>query len=222
MIDSKIHVYFMPGMAASPEIFEHISLPNNSYEMHLLSWEIPEASDTLASYAKKMAQKVKHPNAVLVGVSFGGVLVQEMSEFLKLRKLIIVSSVKDRSELPKSMQLASKLKLYRFLPYGVIQNIEWLSKYAYGTTSQKKIALYKRYLSVNDKRYLRWALTQMVNWKPKGRLQTQLIHIHGEQDTVFPFKKLQKEVIPVKKGTHAMIVTNYKWFNENLPKIIEA
>ena len=31
---SKIPVYFMPGLAASPTIFENIKLPEDQFEMH--------------------------------------------------------------------------------------------------------------------------------------------------------------------------------------------
>ena len=33
---SKIPVYFMPGLAASPTIFENIKLPEDQFEMHFL------------------------------------------------------------------------------------------------------------------------------------------------------------------------------------------
>ena len=84
---SKVHVYFMPGMAASPLIFERIKLDETIFETHLLDWFMPEKTQSLHDYAKQMALKVKHENAVLIGVSFGGILVQEMAQFLKLRKL---------------------------------------------------------------------------------------------------------------------------------------
>ena len=77
---TKIPVYFMPGLAASPSIFERIELPKDTFEMHLLEWFLPNKNETLQSYAKRMAEKVKHDNAVLVGVSFGGVLVQEIAQ----------------------------------------------------------------------------------------------------------------------------------------------
>ena len=35
---SKIPVYFMPGLAASPIIFENIKLPEEDFEMYFLEW----------------------------------------------------------------------------------------------------------------------------------------------------------------------------------------
>ena len=88
MSQDIIHVYFMPGMAANPSIFEHIRLPENTFKIHYLEWIIPLDKENLSDYAKRMSLIIKHENAVLIGVSFGGILVQEMSLFLKLRKII--------------------------------------------------------------------------------------------------------------------------------------
>lgn len=76
----------MPGLAASSAIFERISLPSTEFEMVLLEWEIPLDNETLANYAKRIATKIKHKNPVLIGVSFGGILVQEMSKWIDARK----------------------------------------------------------------------------------------------------------------------------------------
>ena len=54
----------MPGMAASPTIFERIQLPDDTFEMHLLEWEIPNAGETLSAYAQRIAQKVKEDNPI--------------------------------------------------------------------------------------------------------------------------------------------------------------
>ena len=89
--DSKLHVYLMPGMAANPSIFEYIKLPEELFETHLLSWKIPIPKESLASYAARMLEEVKYENFALVGVSFGGILVQEMSKIKKPKRLIIIS-----------------------------------------------------------------------------------------------------------------------------------
>ncbi|WP_396192614.1 alpha/beta fold hydrolase [Flavobacterium sp.] len=215
---TKIPVYFMPGLAASPSIFERIELPKDTFEMHLLEWFLPNKNETLQSYAKRMAEKVKHDNAVLVGVSFGGVLVQEMAQFLNLKKLIIVSSVKCNSELPRRLKFAKTTKAYKLLPTGLMQDVELLTKFAFGDVLKKKLKLYEQYLHRREKDYLDWAIEQMVCWE-RVEVDTKVIHIQGDADEVFPVKNIKK-FINVKGGTHLMILNRYKWFNQNLPKII--
>ena len=215
---SKIPVYFMPGLAASSLIFEKIKLSDEQFEIHLLDWKIPKSKETLEAYAQRMAMDVKHDKAVLVGVSFGGVLVQEMASFLDLRKLIIVSSVKSNLEIPLRMKIAKQTKAYKLVPTGLVQNIEVLQKFSFGTIIKQRLKLYERYLAMREKTYLDWAIEQMLHWNRK-KADSKVTHIHGDADEVFPIKNIKK-YISVKGGTHIMILSKYKWFNANLPKII--
>lgn len=215
---SKIPVYFMPGLAASPTIFEYINLPPETFEVYLLEWVLPNGNESLKSYAKRMAEKVIHDGAVLIGVSFGGVLVQEMKQFLNPRKVIIISSVRCNLELPNRMKIAKSTKAYKLLPTGLMQDVELLTKYAFGDMLKKKLKLYEKYLHMRNKSYLDWAIEQMICWK-RIKIDPEIIHIHGDADEVFPAKNI-KQFINVKGGTHSMILNKYKWFNANLPKII--
>jgi len=218
MNQELIQVYFMPGMAASPSIFEYIKLPEDKYNMHYLEWVIPNSGESISDYAKRMTNKINHDNVVLIGVSFGGILVQEMSKHIKLRKLIIISSVKTKYELPRRMKLSRKIKAYKLVPTYLMSNVEVLAKYVFGKTIKKRLDLYIKYLSVKDKRYLDWAIERVVCWDQEKPIPN-VIHIHGDRDRVFPFHHI-KGCIAVKGGTHIMIINKYKWFNENLPQII--
>lgn len=215
---SKIPVYMMPGLAASSTIFERIVLPDAIFEIVLLEWEIPLDTETLAQYAKRISQKIIHPNPVLIGVSFGGILVQEMSKFINTRKVIIISSVKSNLEFPRRMKVAKTTKAYKLIPTNLLANVESLSKFSFGTTINKRLKLYEKFLRVRDKRYLDWAVEQIILWD-RTIVDENVIHIHGDEDDVFPIKYIQNCIV-VKGGTHVMILSKYKWFNENLPKLI--
>ncbi len=208
----------MPGLAACSSIFEKIKLPDNQFEIHYLEWFEPNLNETLNDYASRMSAFVVHENSVLIGVSFGGILVQEMKQFLNPKKVIIISSVKSNLELPNKMKLAKVTKAYKLIPTGLMSNLDDLTKYAFGTMIKERLKLYKKYLIMKDKAYLDWAIEQVVCWS-RIDIDPTIIHIHGDEDSVFPVSNI-KNFISVKKGTHIMIVNRYKWFNENLPKII--
>lgn len=208
----------MPGMAASSSIFERIKLPEEVFEMHLLEWFLPEPKESLPNYAKRMAAQITEEDVVLVGVSFGGILVQEMAAFLKVRKLIIVSSVKCNKELPRRMKIAKTTKAYKILPTSLLENVESLVKYAFGDIMKSRLKLYETYLKMRDKNYLDWAIEQVVCWE-RTEIDPKVIHIHGDADEVFPVKNI-REFINVKGGTHIMIINRFRWFNSNLPEII--
>lgn len=216
----RIPIYFMPGLAASPSIFENIKLDENEFEMVLLEWKIPYKGETLQEYAQRMTEDIKHENPVLVGVSFGGILVQEMNRIIPVRKTIIISSVKSNLEFPRRMKLAKLTSIYKLFPTSIIQHLE---DYIPESISNKYLKgrkeLYKMYLSVRDKLYLEWSLEQIILWDRKAP-DENVIHIHGNKDEVFPIKYIQ-DCLVVEGGTHVMILNRFKWLNEKLPELIK-
>lgn len=218
LVMNRIPVYFMPGLAASVAIFERIKLPESEFEMFFLEWEIPLEKESLQDYAQRMIKKIKHENPVLIGVSFGGILVQEMAFFIQVRKIIIISSVKCNLEFPKRMVLAKNTKAYKLIPISLVQNIESLAKFSFGKKVNERLKLYEKFLSVRDKQYLDWAIEQVVLWERKV-VDPDVIHIHGDADDVFPIKYI-KNCIVVRGGTHIMILNKFRWLNANLPQII--
>lgn len=209
----------MPGLAAGPSIFENIKLPEEQFEMYFLEWFLPIENESIESYALRMTQKITHNNPVLIGVSFGGVLVQEMAKIIQTDKVIIISSVKTNKEFPSRFKIARNTKAYKLIPTQLLADIEKLVKYAFGDNIvAKRIKLYEKYLSVRDKNYLDWAIETILCWNPKVVNQS-IIHIHGDADEVFPIKHI-KNCIVIKGGTHIMILNKFKWMNENLPKLI--
>ena len=216
---TKIPVYFLPGLAANSSIFKKIQLDANAFETHFLEWMIPFEEESISEYAIRFCKNINHENAILVGVSFGGIVAQEMNLVYDFKKIIIISSVKARHELPIHLQLAGKTKVYKLLPTSLFaQNIDLLSKYAFGKPIVKRLDLYKQYLSITDKRYLDWAIKQVVSWGQE-QSDSNLVHIHGDKDLIFPIENINDSIV-VKGGTHIMILNKYKWLNENLPKLI--
>jgi pimeloyl-ACP methyl ester carboxylesterase len=216
---SKIQVYFVPGLAASVEIFENIKLPKEQFDMHYLEWILPIYNETIQNYAKRMCKKVNHENCVLIGVSFGGIVVQEMSEIIKTKKVIIISSVKSNQELPLHMKLAKATRLYKALPTSLLGQVNYLSRYIKGRgLLAKRVKLYNKYLFMKQTKYLDWAIENVLLWQ-RSIPDEKVVHIHGDEDMVFPIANI-KNCIVIKGGTHIMIVTKYKWLNKNLPNLI--
>lgn len=209
MEKQKTHIYCIPGLAASSQIFEYLKLPEDRFEVHFLEWLLPTSvNEPLEDYAKRMAVLVKEKNPILVGVSFGGIMVQEMSKFLNVQKIVLISSIKSNQELPNRLKLIKKTLLYKLFPSKSVSKFETYSMFAFGEFAKKRVDLYKKYLSVRDEKYLDWAVDNILNWKQKNELEN-VIHIQGTDDHIFPIKHI-KNCIPVEKGTHAMIIFKAK------------
>ncbi|MBT8263603.1 MAG: alpha/beta hydrolase [Bacteroidia bacterium] len=219
MSEQKTQVYFIPGMAAGKEIFKNIRLPEDRFEIHVLEWLIPEKNESMVSYASRMAAEIKGENVVLAGVSFGGVVAQEIAAFVNPRKLIIISSVKSPGELPLRLKLARKTGAYKLVPTRLMLSADDLTKFSIGPRSKKRLKLYQDFLHVRDKRYLDWAIKNMVCWQQKEPYR-KIIHIHGDKDIIFPIKNINDCVV-LEGGTHVMLLNKGKQLSQKLLAVIE-
>lgn len=208
----------MPGLAANPTIFEKIQLPEGKFKIHWLDWLLPKSGEDLKDYAKRMCKRVKHDDPVLIGVSFGGVVVQEMARFMQVKRVIIISSVKSEKELPRRMRVARCTGIFKILPTSLANHIDAFERIAFSDFMRKRLKLYKKYMSITDTRYLDWAIEKMVCWD-QAEPMPGVVHIHGDKDLIFPYKYIQG-CITVPGGTHIMIINRFRWFNEHLEEII--
>lgn len=220
-MNQRIPVYFIPGLGTGPRIFEYVSLPEEKFDLHYLDWLVPESQDeSLAHYAKRMADEIKDELPVLIGVSFGGILAQEMRKLIPVRKTIIISSLRSQAEFPRRLKWMRLLRLYRLLPTRKLSNIDDFTRFSFHQTVKKKAELYNRYMSVRNEKYLNWAIKTILHWKER-EVADDIVHIHGTRDEIFPIRYV-RDCIPIEGGTHAMIITKAKKISTLIMKTLDS
>ena len=218
--NTKIPIYFMPGMGANSKIFERIRFDENMYSFHFLEWLEPFKKESLVDYCKRLIENIHHENPVLIGVSFGGVIVQEIAKLIPVRHVIIISSVKNVSEFPLRMIWARRLKLYHIFPTKYVNQLEDFTKKIVSSKKIKhRIEMYKAYLTMRSSNYLNWAFKQMIEWKNEHPI-SNIIHVHGDKDHIFPSKHI-KDAIILKNATHVLVLMQASWLNKNLPELLK-
>ena len=214
------NVYFMPGMAANCDIFENIKLDTQKFKLHFINWLEPEINETLGNYCIRIAHQIKETNPVLIGVSFGGIIVQEIAKIIPVEKVIIISSVKNPSEFPARILWARKWKLYRFFPTSYVTFLEDVTKKIVSSKKiHHRIDMYKKYLSVRSKNYLDWAFKAIILWENNNPV-ANIYHLHGTKDHIFPSNRIENAEF-LENGTHIMIMVHAKWINKKLAEILE-
>ncbi|PIV17745.1 MAG: alpha/beta hydrolase [Flavobacteriales bacterium CG03_land_8_20_14_0_80_35_15] len=212
-------LYFMPGLGASSKIFEYLNLPTDNYCCHHLEWLTPVAvNEPISDYAQRLCQSITEKNPVLIGVSFGGIMVQEMTRFLNAKAVIIISSVKSEAEFPKKFGVAKTTQIYKLFPSRHFEQIGGFVKENFGNKLKKQIELYEKYQIKLTPIYLDWAFETILNWK-KQKEVANLHHIHGDADAIFPPKYITN-FIPIKGGTHIMILNKAKEISNIIQEII--
>lgn len=215
---NKTPIYFFPGMSSTSVIFDKLTLDNSKYDLIFLEWLPIEMSESLDDYVKRYLPFIKHENPVLIGVSFGGIIAQEISKKISIHKTIIISSVRSNTEFSRFFHFLKNSQLYKLIPTGYTDNVLAIYKKFVPEKKKKRLELYNKYLPLRDKDYLKWCIREILNWKQKEPLEN-VIQIHGTKDEVFPIKNIKNAII-IPNGNHAMIIIKYKWFNEHLDKLI--
>lgn len=197
-----INVYFISGMGASCAVFDKLILPP-TYQKIYIEWQLPKKNQTLQSYALQMAMEIsENASFVLVGYSFGGVLVQEIAKIKKPTKIILVASIQNEIQMPKYFTWGRKLKAYKTIP-SIFFNKKlttWIFDRLIYFSKKKKGNI--DYLPMYNARYMKWAIRQILYWKSEPTT-IPIFQIHGNIDTTFPLKYIRKYA-----STHLTIIGN--------------
>jgi len=194
-------IYCISGLGADEKIFTNLHI--KGYELRYIPWIRPHKNERIEGYAKRMSELIKEDDAVLLGVSFGGMMSIEIAKQRTLRKLIIVSSIKSTNELPRWMKTAGVLKLDKLLPVRIHKYTEKIGNSRLGVSTKEEKEMVRFYRKNADLVFVDWAITQILNWKNDWQPEN-LVHIHGDKDKIFPVKKIKPTSI-IKDGTHMII-----------------
>ncbi|MBC7861417.1 MAG: hypothetical protein IAF38_00500 [Bacteroidia bacterium] len=208
-------IYCIPGQGVDHTLFSRLELPG--FEMRAVKWVEPEKNETMLSYAKKLSAQIDTSQPFyLMGVSLGGMLCVELSEILNPIKTIIISSAKNRNELPLS------IKFMKYFPIHKLQGNNfsiWMgihNRWLFGV-SKKDLPLFEKMLLNPPKNFYRYTSHFIINWKRTETLSEKIIHIHGDSDLVIPLKKRMNALL-IEGGEHFMVMNEWKEISELIRK----
>ena len=197
-------VYFISGLGADERVFQFLDLPK--IEKKFIRWVRPEKNENIANYCQKLIAQIDVQKEVnLVGISFGGIIAQEIAKLIPCKKIIIISSVKLTAEFNWQLKFASHTKIYQIIPLWLLQlGNKLTANYYFGVQTVAESILLYQIIVDTDPVFLKWAINQVMNWK-NTCYPENLIHIHGTRDKIFPIKHIQTSV-EIPNGGHFMIV----------------
>ena len=196
-------VYLISGLGADERLFSKLRL--TGCNIHFIKWIEPLAAEPLPHYCARLSEQInKLDSIILVGVSFGGIIAIELAQLLPLKKTVIISSLKATSEKPWYFSLLRRLRLQRAVTPGLLDALLRVTRPLFGHMTSDEYDLFKSMLATTSVELLAWGVESVLSWKCPSTV-TRVCHIHGDQDLIFPAKRI-KEAHIVKGGNHFMIV----------------
>jgi pimeloyl-ACP methyl ester carboxylesterase len=215
-----IKVYLIPGLGADSRLFKNIKLPAG-YDVVLVDWLTPSETDTLIYYSQNLVNQYNiSDNSIVIGVSLGGMISVEIAKQVKLDKVILISSIKTSSEAPWYFKFFRSLPVYKAIPGKLMTHLGFLVKPMFGAMNPDDLSLFKSMLQNSSPVFLKWAMRAALYWKNDVEF-SNLYHIIGNKDLVFPYQNIKNPTAVIKGGTHIMVFDKAAEINVLLADILK-
>ncbi len=209
-------IYAIPGLATTGKLFERLKV--KGCEIKVLDWPQPEEGVKLEDYAKLFLKAIDTSKPFcLLGVSFGGMLCSELSHLVNAEKVFLVSTCKNKFELPWTIRLQRLLPIYKLFSERFLILNAFKFHWFLGFKTDYRETL-EEMVSAMPQDYIKRSVHMIVNWE-NTRVPKNCIHIHGTNDHLLYFGCVKADHA-IENGSHAMIVYNAEEINTLLDKLI--
>ena len=211
-------IYCISGLGADERAFSRLQVAGHN--VVCLPWLTPDHKETIRDYATRMAAGIREPDPVLMGLSFGGMMIIEIAKQLPVQKLVLISSIKTVKEQPSWMKTAGLLQLNKIFPMRSFRLMEPIQNRNLGISTPEEIELVRSYRRNAPQAYMDWAINQVLNWRNDWHPECTF-HVHGDADKLFPIRKVSPTHI-IKGGGHFMIMNRSAEVSAALTEILQS
>lgn len=215
----KAKIYLIHGQGSDTRLFSKLSL-NPAFDTICLNLPIPEKGENMQSFAHKLIPKIDTTGPfILIGVSLGGMIAVELNEMLHPLQTIIISSAKNRNELPKRYKFMNAIPLYKLFPAGLMKASSFVMQPLVEPDRKKEKSLFKSMLRNKDKLFLKRSIPMIIKWQKNSNNGKPIIHIHGNKDHTIPIKNIISYT-KIDNGSHMMVLTQAELISEKINEIL--
>ncbi len=202
-------IYLFSGFGADRRVFQNLDL--SGFQPVYVDWLTPRPLESLESYIFRLAAYYRIPKqgALVLGLSFGGLCISELAKYYDFEKIVLISAVKNKFEIPTVFKLAKLFSVYKLLPTGssgllAKKALEW----AFGLKSDAEKKLFEAIIQDTDSTFFDWAVDKIIHWD-NTQNPVNCLQIHGDKDRIFPISHVDCD-IRIKDAGHFMIYNRAK------------
>jgi pimeloyl-ACP methyl ester carboxylesterase len=216
---AKTIIYCFPGQGSDRRIFDSLRLCSD-YDIEFIEYGTPEKHATMHSFARQLAGQIDTTrNFILLGVSLGGMICSELSEILKPEKTILISSAKNRGELPFRYKFQKAIPIYKLVPGAILLASAKVLQPIVEPDRNKNKSTFKSMLRRKEHTYMRRSVDLIIQWDRKEN-SSFIYHLHGSHDHTLPIRNITPSDV-VKGGSHMMTLTRGEEVSVLVNRILE-
>lgn len=200
----KQRVIFFSGLAADQRAFSLLTLENVSAVF--VNWIEPLEDEKVHDYAMRLVKDIEiTKDDILLGLSFGGFIAQEIAAERSVKKVILLSSLRSGETLRPLFTAAEKLHLLDLINSDLLKSTITHGAKILLPQKDKIVKVLLEMMENFTGTYYKWAMNQVLHWNG-ANVTCPVYHVHGDKDEIFPISLVENAVI-VKGGRHLMVAT---------------
>ena len=206
---NKVTIYCFPGQGSDKRIFDSLQI-DIKYRLKVIEYGTPAKHSTMNSFAQELISQIDTSSEfILLGVSLGGMICAELNEVLHPQKTILISSAKNRNDLPVRYKFQQLIPLYKLFPGSVLLAGAKILQPIVEPDRYKNKETFKSMLKSKKSVYMKRSVSLIINWDRITNTKP-VVQIHGTSDHTLPIRKIKQPSFRVHKGSHMMTLTRAK------------
>jgi pimeloyl-ACP methyl ester carboxylesterase len=166
--------------------------------------------ESMHAYARRLSQQIDTTGRYsIIGVSLGGMLAVEMSEFLNSEETVIISSAKNRHELPFRYRFMNKVPLNDAFGGAFLNATAPYAQIIVEPDSRHERDTCLSMLKNKNELFMERSVDMIINWE-RDSCGSDIFHIHGTADRTIPIENVQDVDVIIEGGSHMMTLTKGK------------
>jgi pimeloyl-ACP methyl ester carboxylesterase len=191
----EMTVCLFPGMGLNAHYFAQLDFPWFCRVIHIELLE-PYCEENILAYGTRLIRTVPTDlPVILVGMSFGGVVAQEVAELVSPEAVFILSSIESAGDLPWFIKGAYRHRHSRVIPFEIVSKVvikgRKLFRKRYGHMYTEETL---------TPRFLSWSLNVIGAWRSPS-ITSYAVRIHGTGDRLLPCRN-QAVHFPIHNAGH--------------------
>ena len=196
-------IYALPGVGCDHRLYDLIEWPEG-HQVVKLDWPPFMKNDTLAAIAGRMVPQIDATQPhMLIGVSMGGMVAQELAALTHPRKVVLISSWTGPQEWTPFVRMCAFLRLHVLIREWTMRAF-WPLKRRLAPRPNMVEQLLWDMACQQTARQMRYGVGAVLRWKGSP-WKGPVVRIHGDKDLITPLRFQVDHLVP--GGPHVMVMT---------------
>ncbi|MFY0601120.1 MAG: hypothetical protein JXR03_15695 [Cyclobacteriaceae bacterium] len=176
-------IFFISGLGANELAFSKIG--ELGLQKVMVKWIKNHKKESLNSYCLRLIEAYKiSKDDCISGLSFGGIVAQEIAHILGNRSVILISSFRDKSDLRFPFKLALNIGLHKIFPLVKIPILEEIIANILNSGSKESKKVLKEMIRSTDYGLMRWSIQKIAEKRYEEKTDVTLFNLIGTKDRI--------------------------------------